>query len=231
MNQMKDKIAFVLIHGFGGSVSEVYPLAEHLREMGFVSTCSKLNGHTENRKDMAGFSYKDWISSAEKDYLELIKDFESVVIVGFSTGGLIGINLSIKYNIKALVTISTPVYVWNFKHMLLNIINSDKETRIRNLKHYIYSATSFPISSLIQFQILLHKTKAILPKVFSPILILQGLDDDTVRSKSATYIYEKVSSSLKRIHFFEKAGHVVLKGPASASAIQIIQDFLDKEII
>lgn len=228
---MKNKTAFLLIHGFGGSVDEVAPMADYLKDKGFVCLCSELKGHTGNRKDMAGVSYKDWISTCEQDYLRLSKIFDSIIIIGFSTGGLIGINLAIKYHVESIVTISTPIYVWNIRQVISNIATGTKSSKLRNLKWYIYSATSFPISSLIQFQIILHKTKALLPKLFCPILVLQGLDDDTVNSKSASYIFNRVSSKVKTLHFFQKSGHVVLKGPASEEAIQEVLKFLDSSDI
>lgn len=224
---MNNNIGILLIHGFGGNTSEVEPLAEYLKNIGYKVFCSELKGHTGKRKEMAGVSHDDWIYSCELDCLKLAKNFKSIIIVGFSTGGLIAINLAIKYKVKAIVTISSPIYIWNLRQVIKNITRGSRSDRLKSIRWYLYSSTSFPISSLIQFQILLHKTKAILSKVFCPICILQGLDDDTVNSKSANYIYEKVSSVVKRLHFFEKAGHVVLKGPSSEEAIQEILKFLD----
>jgi carboxylesterase len=224
---MINETAFLIIHGFGGNSSEINSLAEYLRNNGATVSCPPLKGHDGNRKSMAGISRKDWILSCEVEYLRLAKDFESIIIIGFSTGGLIAINLAIKYPIKAIITISTPIYVWNLKQVFKNITIGSKSERMKSLRWYLYSATSFPISALLQFQILLHKTKSLLLKITCPICILQGLDDDTVNSKSASYIYKKVSSPIKKLHFLEKAGHVVLKGPAAKDAIKKIQEFLD----
>lgn len=227
---MFNKTAFLLIHGFGGNASEVNPLAEYLINQGATVSCPSLKGHDGNRKSMAGISRIDWISSCEVEYLKLVQDFESIIIVGFSTGGLIGINLAIKYPIKAIVTISTPIYVWNLRQVFKNITVGSRNKRWESLKWYLYSSTSFPISALLEFQILLRKTKSLLPKITCPICILQGMDDDTVNSKSAPYIYKHVSSEIKKIYLFEKAGHVVLKGPASKDAIQKIQEFINSTL-
>jgi carboxylesterase len=129
-----------------------------------------------------------------------------------------------------LITISTPVYVWNLRQILRNITNGSKRNKTESLKWYLYSATSFPLSALIHFQLLLYKTKAMFPQISCPICILQGLDDDTVNSKSASYIYNKVSSPKKELHFFENSGHVVLKGPASEEALLKIQHFIDSTL-
>jgi carboxylesterase len=224
---MENKTAFILIHGFGGDTSEIKPLANKLESMGYDVSCTELKGHTGKRRDMAGISHQDWISSVEADYKKLADKFNEIILIGFSTGGLIALNLALKYEVNAIVTISTPIYVWDIRQVIKNMTTGTKSSRSRNLKWYIYSATSFPISSLIQFQILLHKTKAILPRVVCPIFVLQGLDDDTVNSKSASFIYNKVSSKIKKLHFLKNAGHVVLKGTSSEEAIQEIQIFFD----
>lgn len=105
----------LIIHGFGGGVNEVKILADYLTDKGYVTSCTKLKGHTGNGKDMLDANYNDWISSAEEDLKKLMETTRNIVIIGFSMGGLIAVNLACKYNIKAIITINTPIYYWNLK--------------------------------------------------------------------------------------------------------------------
>ena len=228
---MNSETGFLLIHGFGGNIGELEPLSKYLESSGYLVISTELKGHTGNRKDLAGVSHDDWIFSAEESYEKLAAECDSVIIVGFSTGGLIAVNLAIRHQVKALITVATPIYVWDIKHVLRNMTKGTKHQNLENLKWYFYSATSFPPSSLFHFQILLHKTKSMLKHIKCPILILQGIDDDTVNSRSASYIYNNVSSEIKKIYFFEKSGHIVFKGASSEEAICKIEEFLHMELI
>ena len=228
---MNSKLGFLLIHGFGGNIGELEPLSKYLESNGYPVISTELKGHTGDRKDLAGVSHDDWIFSAEESYKKLAAECDSIIIVGFSTGGLIAVNLALRQRVKALITVATPIYVWDIKHVIRNMATGSKHKNLENLKWYLYSATSFPPSSLFYFQILLHKTKPKLKQIKCPILILQGIDDDTVNNRSASYIYNNVSSEIKKIHFFEKSGHVVFKGPSSGEAICKIEEFLNTELI
>jgi Esterase/lipase len=102
---------FLLIHGFGGGVHEVKPLAEHLISNGFEAVCPLLKGHSAARKDMQKVTYEDWIDSAEKELLTLKKTGGDIILIGFSMGGLIAFNFAYKYDVKTIITINTPIEI------------------------------------------------------------------------------------------------------------------------
>jgi carboxylesterase len=79
---------------------------------------------------------------------------------------------------------------------------------------------------MIQFLLLLHKTKAKLEEINCPILIIQAEDDDTVRRKSVDYINNHVSSDSKTIRYFHEGGHLILLSPVAEQVMACIRDFL-----
>lgn len=221
-----DNTKFILIHGFGGGVHEVKPLAEHLIGMGFDAVCPLLKGHSSTRKEMRMATCEDWIGSAEKELLNMMDNGRNIILIGFSMGGLIAFNLACKYNVKAIVTINTPIYYWNLKQVFFNILDDLKNKKYHNCRRYLIETGNFPFKSLLQFLTLLHNTKLILDKVNCPALMIQAEDDDTVRKKSLAYIHRHLSSENKVMKYFKKGGHAILLSPASDQVISCVDDFL-----
>jgi carboxylesterase len=89
------------------------------------------------------------------------------------------------------------------------------------------ATVKFPLRALLNFSILLGSTKPLLNDVTCPILITQGLDDDTVRKSSARYIFDSISSDDKQLKFYKDSGHVMLWSHAADNVIRDIEAFLE----
>lgn len=225
---MKDKIGCLLIHGFGGGVHEVKPLANYLRDTGLLVVYARLKGHTGHPKDMKRATYKDWIESAENELVCLKKKRKDIVIIGFSMGGLIGINLASKYNIKAIITINSPIYYWDLKRIFINIIEDFRCKKFNNINRYLHAKKACPFISMLNFLRILNVTKSKLASITCPFLITQTKDDDTTRLKSVAYIYNNISSQYKKVRLYEKGGHLVLLSPYKDVLIKDVTRFLKR---
>lgn len=223
-----DKLSCLIIHGFDGGVYEIITLSDYLTDKNYIAVCTKLKGHTGCGKDMKGTNYKDWISSAEDDLTELMKTSQNIAIIGFSMGGLIAVNLAEKYDIKAIVTINTPIYYWNIHRVFSNLLDDLKSKELINFKRYINAKKASPMISMLNFLKLLKITKPKLINIECPFLVLQTKDDDTTKLKSAKYIYNNISSIDKEIILYDKGGHLVLISDYKQNAIVEIEAFLEK---
>jgi len=222
-----NKVGCLIIHGFGGSIYEVEPLAEYLTNKGFVVSCAKLKGHTGNRQDMKIATYEDWISSAEEELLKLKEKTDDIAIIGFSMGGLIGVNLACKHDIKALVTINTPIYYWNLKRVFLNLIEDIKNRKYDNFQRYMRARRNSPILAMRNFLMLLNHTKPLLCNVKCNALITQARDDDTVRTRSVDYLFRHLSSEHVEIKYYDNGGHQILRSQSSDKVISDVAVFLE----
>lgn len=228
MNLMDDeKTKCLILHGFGGGVHEVMPLAEFLIDLGYEVACPVLKGHSSNKEEMKKATYKDWIDSAQQELLRLTDNGDEILLIGFSMGGLIAYNLAFKNNIKVIVTINTPIYYWNIYRVLLNLMDDIKNKRCNHCRRYLQAKNSSPLLAMIQFLLLLHQTKSKLDKINCPILIIQAKDDDTVRRKSVDYIKNHVSSHKKMIKYFHEGGHLILLSPIAEQVMSCIEDFFN----
>jgi carboxylesterase len=229
----KNKTGCLLIHGFGGSIAEVSPLASRLEEAGYAVVCPKLKGHTGLRRDLKRVRYTDWIASAEQGLLELMPSCRRVFLIGFSMGGLIAINLAQKYPIAGLVTINTPIYYWDIRRIASNILMGLSGKNFRVIRRYLRAMIAYPAVALVNFNLLLGRTKPMVKGINCPVFIAQGIDDDAVKNSSAYYLADNVGSSVKDLRFYQNSGHQMLWSPASDEVIADIKGFIkriDKDI-
>lgn len=206
---MNKEIGFLIIHGFAGTIGDIEPLNRYLLDKGFDTVCVKLKGHTGKRMDLARVSYVDWINSSEEGLMELSSRCKKIIAIGFSMGGLIAANVCQKYDVEAIITLSTPIYYWDIKRIGINIMKDLKTRNFNSLSRYLKSIIRIPLLALINFKILLMKTKPIFKQIRCPILVIQGLLDDTVHYRSADYIYSNVSSQLKIIKYYNNSNHII----------------------
>lgn len=224
MKILKKEFCCLLIHGFGGSREEVAPLKSYLLKSGVDTFDVLLKGHEQGFSGLANATSKEWIKGVIKCFRELKHRYNKVYVIGFSMGGLISTYTN-EFGPEAIVFINTPIYYWDIRNMSENL----KDNFGQYIKKYINESINKPPQSLIQFVKVLVKTKnRNLNPIECPILIIQSKDDDTVRFKSAYYIYNKVSSKFKKIQFVDSGGHNLLNSKNSDFVCQNIYSFVMK---
>ena len=218
----------LLIHGFGGNVEEVSPLADYLSKQGYIVECPSLKGHTGNRQDLKSCTYRDWIASAQEGYEKLRAECDTLVLVGFSMGGLIAFQIALNNRADAVITLNTPIYYWDLKRVAINIAEDIRLGKLDNVRRYIDSSRKLPLIALLNFRLLLARTKPILKEIKCPVFAAQALEDDTVRKNSVNYIYEHIGSQHKKLEFYENSGHLILWSKCADRVMKDVNDFLRK---
>lgn len=213
---MSESVGCLVIHGFAGDINDVLPLAKKLREEGYQVECPTLEGHGTTRRQMAKSTRHDWIRSADEAYKRLSMRADTIVVIGFSMGGLLAFHIATSYPVRLLITLNTPYKYWDVKEAM-NYLREDFPTHSRR---YLRGIGRIPFSSMIQFRRLLSETKPLLPKVTAPYVVLQAKRDDTVHSVSAQLLAESVGSAESaQINWYEHSNHMLLHGPDKEEAI------------
>lgn len=227
---MLNKPGILLIHGFGGNKDEVKPFKDYLAARGYLVSCPELKGHTGIKKDLGQSDYNDWLFSAESALIALQENCDQIVFIGFSMGGLIGLNLSVRYPLLALVTLNTPIYYWDIPRIAGNIYRDLRQNKTDYIKSYIKSSSKYPLSSMISFKLLLNQTKKMLHRVHCRLFIAQGLLDDTVQHRSADYIYSSVSSRIRQLTYYGNADHLICHSPDQDLLFGDVLGFIENPI-
>jgi len=225
---MEKDIVCLLIHGFGGGPFELEALKNRLEEDNVTAVDVTLPGHMLDRKALGQCSYKDWIKAVDEAYQEIASGVkhQNIYIVGFSMGGLLGSYLASKYAVGCLVTLNTPIYYWDFRNIIGNLVADIKTGHTESVKRYMESSFKYPTYSLWNFRRLLGKTRKSFKEVSCPLLAVQTKDDDAVQYTSAEYIYNNVKTTDKKLIYMEDGGHGVLLGEHTDEAVNHIRNFI-----
>ncbi|MDQ6694243.1 MAG: alpha/beta fold hydrolase, partial [Chloroflexota bacterium] len=86
-------LACLLIHGFSGSPAEMRWLGTYLAAQGVRVEGVRLAGHGTQPEDLSYLTWHDWVHSAVEGLDRLSQPGRKVVVVGFSMGGLIALQL------------------------------------------------------------------------------------------------------------------------------------------
>jgi carboxylesterase len=167
-----------------------------------------LAGHGGTKKELGKSNYIDWIRSANQSFEKAKSEYDSITLIGFSMGGLICTYLANQSKIDRLVLINTPVYFWNIKVILKSIFYDIKHRQFDNIRYYGKSAFGTPIRSGIQFLKILTKSKKLFQNIECPTLIIQCINDESVKPKSAAFIESKIKSNAK-VKYYEGGCHQV----------------------
>nr|ATZ76875.1 esterase/lipase [uncultured bacterium] len=217
MNE-KEKIGFLLLHGFSGSPFEMEPVVNLLNHMGFKHIkCPVLPGHCEDITSFKKTRFKDWVLSSEKEFLDLFHMGLKIIVIGLSMGGSIGMYLAERYPVAGLVTIASPVYLYRLfpfegPSKLLPLIGI-----LRFIKPIVKTQTSkeakkiapfggydgvYPLHPLHSFIKGLKNIRYNLPLISCPLLVLHSPQDVSVPVSNAWEIITKVRSEIRKLELF-----------------------------
>lgn len=216
----------LLIHGFAGTRNDVEPLYSYFSKQNYIVERPLLAGHERGKKALAASSYQSWIDSVSDAYQRLRQECSQVLVVGFSMGGLLAVNMYSLFPFEVLVTINTPIYYWNVKQITENLWRDFGFYS----RYYFRSSREKPFSSLLEFRKILVRTKPLVSGIHCPTLILQTEDDDTTHPKSALWLYKQVAG-VKVRRTIPQGGHMVLSSSMAQNVIKELEDFISAQAL
>jgi carboxylesterase len=182
-----------------------------------------LSGHEATPRELARAKHTEWITTARLALFELKQHCDRVIVIGFSMGGLIAVQLCRLCGCDGIVLINTPVYYWNLKQIFINL-----HTDFRHYsKTYLTSGNGLPMHALIEFLRLLSSTKRMIAGIDCSALVLQCENDDTVDPKSADYIFKRLCGR-KRLISIPECSHIVFLSSASGKVCAEINYFIEE---
>ena len=205
--------AYLIVHGFCGDTGEIDYLYRFLLEKGLNAQTVLLSGHGGTKKDLSQSAPTDWIKSVETKIDELSSEYESLILIGFSMGGLICGHFANLPQVKRMVFINTPVYFWNIKVILGDIFRGIKDKNNEKIDYYKESLFGATPKSGIDFLKLLYTSKKLFENIKVPLLVLQCKNDESVRYKSAQYIKEHAGGDTKVILYEGGCHQIFAKSP------------------
>ncbi len=216
-----NKAGCLLIHGFTGTTSSMLPMGEYLSSEGITVLAPRLPGHGTDVKDMSLYSYLDWVKTVEKALEELASLCERVFVAGLSMGGTLTLYLAEHHpeKIAGIVPICAPVtriapgiqqhalfLVPFLKHLLPYMPGPGNDLKDPDVKEIAYEKMS--TVALHELVKLVKTVKKDIGRISAPARIFEAREDHVVPPENASYIYENISSSDKKLIWLENSYHV-----------------------
>ncbi|MBR5157355.1 MAG: alpha/beta fold hydrolase [Clostridia bacterium] len=219
-----EQMACLLIHGVAGGKYQMERLKKHLNKKDIFAESITIKGHEQGKKALSDSKYYEWLADSNQKYNELLKKYNKVIIIGFSMGGLIALNIAKRNNAAAVILVNCPVFCVNVPAIIKGVAHDLKEHDFKNIRRYMY-IDNIPPKTLREFKKLLDHTKRQLSQVKTPAFILQCADDDVVIPKSAEYLYSNIKSPKKTIRYYDRGGHHILAELDNSKMYDDIADF------
>ncbi len=232
------RVGILLIHGLGGTPTEMRFVAHGLARQGYTVHCPMLAGHGGSEDDLRHTTWQDWYQSAERALDELRAECDVVIVGGLSTGALLSLMLAARHPEKVQATALFAPTLWLngwlipwyarlfrtvFHKRVANLINFPdlhphgiKDPRIRE---FVANALSSGDSSIagtpntpggvvLEHRWLVKALKKEVRKISQPALILHPREDDYADLNNALYLQRNLGG-LVELTILDDSYHIV----------------------
>lgn len=210
-----DEVAFLLVHGFTATTTEVRTLAEFFHAKGHTVAAPLLPGHGTHPDDLNRVRWQEWYESARQAYLELRRSHSKIWLGGESMGALLCLKLAVEFPEAAGLLLFAPAlkvrllvnayWLQFFKKYLR------KNSRKIDMPWKGYNV--YPLKGAVQLLELQKHIRRLLPEVKQPTFIAVSKTDPTVRLSTGDLLYHSIASAQKELLILQHSPHVMLLGP------------------
>jgi len=88
------RIGVMLVHGLGGTPTEMKSVAKRLNKYGFSVLCPQLAGHCSSEADLIATTWSDWTDSAEQAHARMAEHMDAIFVGGLSAGAVLSLYLA-----------------------------------------------------------------------------------------------------------------------------------------
>src|SRR5699024_1277103 len=126
--------------------------------------------------------------------------YNEIAVAGLSMGGALALKLAIKYELKGVIPMCTPMYFDNQKQLTQAFLyfarqfkkfeKKDEQT-IKKEVDILQQNSSVLFNEIGTF---VEQVNSIIDKVYIPIIVFQASKDQIIKPEIATFIYENIKN-------------------------------------
>jgi carboxylesterase len=236
----KAPVGVLLLHGLTSHLDCIDPVAPLLEKHNIPYRIPVLRGHMTKPSDLAGVKWQDWVEDGQTALDNLLLECDKVLPVALSMGCLVALNLALDNpaKIQGLVTIAPALKLKSKMSPLVPVIaRFQKDLRFKpDPKGYFdpeQARTSrnypgLPSSALVEFVRMGARLRnwTLLSKITVPALVLATVHDRTIDPRSALFLYQALGSRDKRLVWFDRSGHEMLRDAQRQEVLDTIEEFV-----
>jgi len=235
--QERESPACLLIHGAGGSPSEMRPLGEYLHKLGHTALGVRMPlqpepadyGLAEYARELLGGRKKQsrgrlrsgWsacLAGSEVALQTLLSYSKDTYVAGFSFGGTIALNLMQRFPLKGTILLSPGLFP----------VGGTRYTLFWAARRLLPGLTRRVMPSRSDMLDLIEMTKERLGRIEKPILVVQAADDPVVSPRGYQFLQKRSRNPGSRFVLLQKGGHVIIKGDPAERVFRICGEFIRK---
>ena len=235
------KIGILICHGYKSSPREVAALASFFNGFGFKVYVVRLRGHGTSPVNIKDVLWQEWNDSLQRGYAILRSICSKVIVVGFSTGGLLSLVAASHktHGLSAIVSINAALKLKSIRAKMVPGINIWNEMLEKlHIEHgkleYVDDIPENPdfnysrnyLKGVEELGKLMDECHESLKKILVPTLIIQASQDPVVDPISGKMIYENIKSKNKILFEPNFTNHVIINGDRKEEVFAMIKDFL-----
>lgn len=235
----------ILLHGLGGGVYELGPLANDLRQAGFSVAASNYPGHQINQRWMPDSTWHEWYDHQLEDLQKYRTQYDTLTLIGFSTGCPLSVALAQAVDVDHLIWLSPffrirspqffpgAVEPWIEKVSALLPQIPRKGLPINDITRRreaeaVPTMRSFNLKAVHSALGLIETVTPTLQHIHQPVLMIQSYGDTVVCPLGARQAFDRVGSPDKELLWLQDSDHVIVLDKESPMVSQGILDFLER---
>jgi carboxylesterase len=214
---------FLLIHGLGGTPTEMRYIALGLARAGHTVHVPQLAGHCGTIDDLTGTGWIDWYDGVEQEHRLMRENCDKVVAGGLSMGAILGLHLAAQHpgDVSALALYAPSLWLdgWGIPWYtsLFSVITQKwladyfpfaerhpwgiKDPRVRALVEQAITSgdssqagiAALPGSLMLELRWLVRQVQREIGQVCQPALIVHPRDDDRASLRNLDYLQSNLS--------------------------------------
>lgn len=235
--------AVLCLHGLGGGPYEMRPLAPLLQAQGWAMEAIVYPGHDQPGPEMPASAWMDWYAATEQAFDRLAARFDRVVVVGFSTGCPLALELALRRPVAALVLLSPFMAIarpvpWLPRAELLvpwvapwlktvhRTALAIADRAAREAADRVAPYRTFHLGAVQSALELIERVRPRLGDIQVPTLIIQPRRDRVVDPAGAAMVLASLGSAQKQLLWLDRSDHILTLDYDRDQALQAIGDFL-----
>lgn len=231
----------LLLHGFGDTPQTLSYLARHLHERGYDVRVPLLPGHGRDVASFQASTHEAWIDAARSELIAMRARYEWSGLCGLSMGGALAVLLAAQVrDLPSLVLLAPylgmPLHaqaaaathrLWSDRVGAFRASSSesirDPLERAASLAYGVVTGRA-----LQELRTLVGKARSALPRVTTPTLIIQSVEDNRIPPRVARRSLAALGATSKRLVFTKGAGHIITVDYGRERVFAEVQSWLER---
>jgi carboxylesterase len=241
-------IGVLLVHGYIGTPDEVKRMGEDFAQRGYTVLGVRLFGHATHPGDLGRARWEDWLADIEDGLNILSATCETIVIAGLSMGGVLSLLAGATYpQIKAIVAMSTPIdfsprAVFAPLHFLcrflpkihplryVSLLSKERQKIISQTIQQSIGYHEIVPRSYTELYQLVQNTRAAVPGIQQPTLVIHSKQDNVVPFKNGPMLYEMLNCPIKQQLWLENSQHAIIDGAERFLVYETAHHFIQQAL-